>query len=114
MLAAFMLSALPIPSLAQLPPPPTYTAPQFQHDCQQEAGEGRDRCINYLGGMIDLQRHAMTLGEGVAVFCPPLYLSAEHARQAYLKWAKDNPYMVVGPPIASITMAFQQNYQCQQ
>ncbi len=97
---------------AQLPPPPTYTAQQFQFDCQQEAGEARDRCINYLGGILDLQRHIKNSGFDGGLFCPPFFVSAEQARQEYLKWGEQNPYMIVGPPIISVVQAFQQAYAC--
>lgn len=113
MLCALTIVALPRgPVLAQMPPPPTYMADQFRHDCQQPEGEGRDRCINYLGGILDLQRQALRLGAGNQLFCPPLFISADQARKAYLAWAEKNPYMIVGPPIVSIVQAFQQSYQC--
>ena len=107
------LSIGPVPvANAQLPPPPTYQAQQFQFDCQQEPGEARDRCINYLGGILDLQRHIKNSGFDGGLFCPPFFLSAEKARQDYLKWGEQNPYLVVGPPIISIVQAFQQAYAC--
>jgi hypothetical protein len=100
------------PVAAQMPPPPTYSAPQFRFDCQQAPGPDRDRCINYLGGILDLQRHIKRSGFDGALFCPPLFLSADLARVAYLEWTERNPYLVVGPPIISIVQAYQQAYQC--
>ncbi|MEM6904066.1 MAG: Rap1a/Tai family immunity protein [Pseudomonadota bacterium] len=97
----------------QLPPPPTYQAQQFQFDCQQPSGPGRDRCMNYLGGIIDMQRHAVTMGQTPPLFCPPMFTSADQARMAYLEWGQANPFMIVGPPIISIVQAFEQMYQCQ-
>ncbi|MBV6633586.1 MAG: hypothetical protein KI792_11220 [Alphaproteobacteria bacterium] len=100
-------------SAQQLPPPPTYQAQQFQFDCQQGSGPGRDRCMNYLGGIIDMQRHAVRMGQTPPLFCPPLFVSADQARMAYLEWGQANPFMIVGPPIISIVQAFEQMYQCQ-
>ena len=81
-------------------------------DCQQSGGAERERCITYLGGILDLQRHIKRAGFDGALFCPPLFVSADQARIAYLKWTDRNPYLVVGPPIVSIVQAFQEAYQC--
>ena len=110
-LAAFALIP-PVSVQAQMPPPPTYSAPQFKYDCQQSGGAERERCITYLGGILDLQRHIKRAGFDGALFCPPLFVSADQARVAYLKWTDRNPYLVVGPPIVSIVQAFQEVYQC--
>ncbi|MEO0393881.1 MAG: Rap1a/Tai family immunity protein [Pseudomonadota bacterium] len=100
------------PARAQVPPPPTYMAQQFQFDCQQDGGPERDRCINYLGGILDLQRHIKNAGLDGSLFCPPFFLTADKARQDYLAWGEKNPYYIVGPPIISIVQAFQQVYAC--